>query len=115
MNETTLLKIAIISAIIGVITLYFLSENMNVEEKTIEKITTADIDKDVKIRGTIEKITEKEKVAILSVSQPKTITVVLFKKENLTQLQQGDNVYITGTIEEFEGKPEIIADEVKKN
>ena len=115
MKEKTLLKIAITCAIVGVIVLYYFSENINVEEKTIEKITLADVDKDVRIKGTVERITEKEKIAILSIAQPKTITVILFKDKNITDLQQGDNVYITGSVQEFEGKPEIIADEVKKN
>ncbi len=114
MKETTLLKIALCCAIVGLVVLFYFSEQIVVEEKVIEKITAMDIEKDVKIRGVVEKVNDLEKIAILSVSQPKAITVVLFKDGDVN-VDEGDFVYIEGTVEEFEGKLEIIADEIRKD
>ena len=112
MKEKTLLKIALITSILGLAALYYMTEIVKIEEKTIEKIDATDIEKDVMIKGNVEKITETEKIIILEVSQPKTITVVAFKDGKIN-LEEGDSVYITGSVEEYKGKPEIIAEEIR--
>jgi len=112
LKEKTLLKIALCVSVLGLVFLYFISENIELEEKVIEKIDSTDYEKDIKIKGNVEKVTDLEKIIIFEVSQPKTITVVAFKDGNIN-LNEGDYVYITGSVEEYEGKPEIIADEIK--
>jgi DNA/RNA endonuclease YhcR with UshA esterase domain len=112
MNEKTLLKIAIIISITGLVALYFISDRIETEEKVIENIDATDIEKDIKIKGMVSNIIDKEKVMLVEVSQLKGITVVVFKDGNI-ELNEGDLVYISGNVQEYEGKPEIIADEIK--
>ena len=112
MREKTLLLIAIMISIVGLAALYYMSEKIGIEEKVIEKIDAADIEKDIMIRGNVERVTDLEKVVIMEVSQPKTITVIAFKDGKI-DVKEGDYVYISGAVEEYEGKPEIIADEIK--
>lgn len=112
MREKTLLQIALMVSVLGVVVLYFMSSQMELEEKVIEKIDSTDYEKDLKIKGNVERVTDMEKIVILEVSQPKSITVVAFKDGDV-DLEEGDSVYISGSVEEYQGKPEIIADEIK--
>ncbi len=112
MREKTLFKIALISAILGIILLFILSQQE--EKKTIVKsMEEASGQKSVKVQGQITKLTDKEKVAFMEIlwEKPETVEVVLFKDKNLS-LQQGDYVEIEGTIEEYKGKKEIIGSKV---
>lgn len=112
MKEKTLLKIAVMASLLGVVVLYFISEGMMIEEKMIENIDSTDYEKDIRINGKVERVTDMEKIVILEVSQPKKITVVAFK-DGKFDIEEGDSVYISGSVEEYRGKPEIIADEIK--
>ena len=112
MKEKTLLLIAIMISILGLIALYYMSDVAKIEEKVIENIDATDIEKDIMIRGNVERVTDLEKIIIMEVSQPKTITVIAFK-DGKTDVEEGDYAYISGAVEEYEGKPEIIADEIR--
>lgn len=113
MKEKLLLKISLISALIGILALFFLSENIKVDEVSIDRLDGLNVGTDVKIKGFVKKITDLDKIAILEVSQLKSVTVILFKSGNLT-FKEGDYVEVTGEIEEYEGKMEIIGNEIKR-
>jgi DNA/RNA endonuclease YhcR with UshA esterase domain len=112
MREKTLLQIAIVISILGLVFLYYVSENTLIGEKIIESIDSTDFEKDIRIKGTVEKVIDKDKILILEVSQPKTITVIAFK-DGAIDIKEGELVQIFGSVQEYEGKPEIIADEIK--
>ena len=110
MKEKTLLKIALIASLLGLLILYLISGNIKIEEKNIEKITLDNKDEMVKIKGTVSKVIDTEKVTIIDVLQPNEITVVLFKNdETETPIQEGNEVEIIGKVDEYEGELEIIA------
>lgn len=114
MKEKTLLKIALIVSLLGLLFLYLISNNIELKEKTIEKITLENKDEFVKLRGIVSRITDTEKVTIMEIIQPQQITVVLFKDENKTMpIHQGNEVEIFGKVDEYEGKLEIIADRLR--
>ncbi len=114
MKEQTLLKIALICSLLGLLILYLISGNIEIKEKNIEKITLDNKDEFVKLRGIVSRVTDMEKVTIMEITQPQQITVVLFKNENKTMpIQQGNEVEIFGKVDEYEGKMEIIADRLR--
>ena len=82
MKESTLLKIALITSLLGLLILYLISDNIEIKEKNIEKITMENKDEFVKLRGVVSNLINSEKVMILEITQPQEITVVLFKNEN---------------------------------
>ncbi len=112
MKEKTLLKTALICSIAGIIFLFFVSEIIEIPEKQIDEITEKD--ENVRIKGIINKITEKDKVAYIEIIQPKEITVVLFKEDENLNLKQGEYVEITGKTEEYKKEIQIIGNIVKK-
>jgi len=114
MQEKNLLKIALIISLTGLLILYLISDNIEIKEKNIEKITIDNKDEFVKIKGTVSKVIDTERVTILELIQPQQITVVLFKNENRTMnIQKNNEVEIFGKVDEYEGKLEIIADRLR--
>ena len=115
MNDSVLLKIAISFSIIGLIILFFISDKIEIDEITIDKLDEMEIGKTVKIKGYVESVTNLEKVAFLRIAQEKTetVSIVLFKEENIS-LESGDYVEIIGEVEDYEGEKEIIGNLVKR-
>lgn len=114
MREKTLLKIALICALVGITLLYIVSERVKIDESTIDKINKGRVGESVKIKGVLGKVSSTDKVVFLEITQPQSLTVILFKDKNINiTLDEGDNVEIIGKIEEYEGKMEVIADMVR--
>ncbi len=111
MKEKTLFKIALLCTIVGVVVLFFFSKGVKIDETTIDRINVEDVDKQVTIKGVVTKVIDLESVMILEVTQPSAITVVLFKEEGI-DIMKGDDVEVTGKIEEYQGKPELIGNVV---
>lgn len=114
MKEKILLRVALITSLLGLLILYLISDNIKLQEKSIEKIAIENKDEIVRLRGIVSKAVDRETVTIMEITQPQVITVVLFKKENnKIDINEGNEVEIFGRIDEYEGKMEIIADRVR--
>jgi|TARA_Y100000310_G_scaffold345214_1_gene462761 DNA/RNA endonuclease YhcR with UshA esterase domain len=110
MKEKTLLKIALVTSLLGLLTLYVISDNITLSQTSIEKITLENKDEMIKIKGLVNKVIDTEKVTIINIIQPQEITVVLFKEENTTtKIKENNEVEIIGKVDEYEGKLEVIA------
>ena len=114
MKERNLFKISLIGAVLGVLTLYFISLQMDVGERSIGELDGVKDDQDVKVIGVVKRIGGTDKVAFLEIAQEevKTVTVVLFKDENVS-LVEGDVVEIEGSVETYRGEKEIIGNKVE--
>lgn len=110
MKENTLLKVAMICSIIGLVVLYFVSARMELKE--YRPSLSKNIGDDVKLKGTVAKITDKGEVIFIEVIHQNNLNAVLFTDREIP-LKEGDSVEITGTVQEYNGKEEIIADEIK--
>ena len=78
MNDKSLLKIALVCSMLGVTTLFFVSEFTDIDEKMIDEITVNDMDKNVKIIGTISNVKDTENVFMMDVLQSQEMKVVVF-------------------------------------
>jgi len=108
--EKLIFKISLIITIIGLSTLFFLTEEFN--PRSVESI-----DKpleEVSITGKINKIINKEKVKFLEIEGKKVekVEVVVFSNEDLF-FKEGDIIEVNGIVEEYKGKKEIIANKIK--
>jgi DNA/RNA endonuclease YhcR with UshA esterase domain len=111
MNESLLLKLSLIFSLIGIIILYLISNKIQINDITIEKINKEELQKSVKIKGRITDTINKEKITILKVLQENEIKVVLF--DNNVNFTNGELVEIEGKIDEFNDKKQIVANYVK--
>ena len=112
MNEKSLLKLALLISVIGLILLFIISKNIEINDTTIEKITNEEIEGDVVIKGTIKEINSRGSATFLVISQESEIEVIVFS--NNVNLSKGDNVKITGQVSEYKNQKEIIADKIEK-
>ena len=112
MKEHHLLKIALICSLIGLAVLYFISIRIEIKEykpNTLNK----NIGDDVKLKGTITKITDKGDVVFIEVAQLSPVTIVLFSNDDNLKLNKGDNIEVTGELQEYNGKDEVIAEKIR--
>ena len=110
MKEKTLLKIALIVSLVGLLVLYIISDNITIKQASIEKITLGNKDEMVKVRGIVSRVTDTDKVTIMEIMQPTEITVVLFKGNNQSMpIKEGNEVEIIGKVDEYNNKLEIVA------
>ncbi len=113
MQEKHILLISLLILTLGLIFLFFYSEELDLEKKT--HLEENYIEDEVKIVGEISKVSKQDKVIFIEVSGQKVIKTdaIVFADKNIF-LEEGDFVEITGTIEEYNGKKEIIANSVLK-
>ena len=112
MKENILLKIALICSLAGLLILYFISAKIDLKDYKPSELNK-NIGDDVKLKGTVNKITEKDDVVFIEVSHQSPITVVLFTENFNSNLKEGDTVEVTGEVQEYRGKNEIIADKIR--
>ncbi len=115
MEEKSLFKIALACSLVGVTTLFFVSEFIEVDDKYIEEITIDDLGKDVKIMGTVKKVVDNGNVVMMNVVQPQELKVVVFKEndEEMVSLKAGNYIEVLGKVEEYNGELEIIGDRIR--
>ncbi len=110
MNEKILLLVTFLLSLVGLLGLFFLSERLEYDEQTIEKINAERMQEMVKIKGEVVRVTALENVTFISVQQPSSIDVIVF--ENISVFE-GEQVEVIGKGEEYKGEMEIIAHRIR--
>lgn len=112
MKENTLLKIALICSLTGLIALYFISAKIEIKDFKPTKLNE-NVGDDVRLIGTVTKISDRVDVVFIEVNQQSPITVVLFTDDDNLRLNNGDNIEVFGEVQEYNGKNEIIAQKIR--
>ena len=110
MKENTLLKIAIICSLVGLIVLYFISTKIEISDYK-PSLLNKDVGDDVKLTGTITKISQGNGVVFVEVNQENPVNVVLFTDSN--DLKEGNVVEIIGKVQQYNNQNEIIANKIR--
>ena len=97
MQDSSLLKIAIITSIIGLGFLVIILTTTGLQEIDISEAKQLEEDKAIKIIGVVESITTKEGFSIINIRQEEEISVIIFDNINLSK---GQRVEITGKTSE---------------
>ena len=111
MKETTLLKIALICSLLGLVLLYFISAKIDIKYYKPSKLSE-NVGDDVKLTGTITKISQNENVAFIEIDYSSPVTIVAFGSDEL-KLKNNDVVEVIGKVQEYKGKNEIIAQKIR--
>jgi len=100
-----LLKIALITALLGTVLLFFLSQSLEPQLIEIKDINIRMLDQYVKIQGNIISIEEKNSLTLLKIKDDSgEITGVLYEKE---EIEIKKDQVIIGKVTEYHGKLEI--------
>ncbi len=112
MHEKTLLKISLITSLVGILILLIILDKIDISDSDIASINKTLIDKQVKIKGEITRTTETPGLYILNVKDNTgNIDIIIFKEDKI-ELKKGDIVEIEGQITEYQDKLELIAKKV---
>ncbi len=113
MEEKNLLKASIVMVLLGLTFLYFYAGE--VQMPAAERLDNLLPEEKVQIQGIISRISQQNKVVFIELQgeRVETMQAVLFPDEEL-YLQEGDYVEIVGTVEEYQGKREVIATKITK-
>ncbi len=111
MKERTLFTIAALLSITGLLFLFFYAEEL--ELKSVARLDAELPEEEIAVLGRITRLSVQENVTFLEIQGERieTIDVILFPEEKLL-LREGDFVEIAGTVEEYQGKKEVIASSV---
>ena len=112
MKETTLLKIALICSLVGLVILYFISAKIEIKDYKPNKLSQ-NIGDDVKLQGTISKISDKGNVIFIELNQQIPVSIIVFNNDNTLKLKNNDSVEVIGKVQEYNGKNEIIAQKIR--
>ncbi|MBD3259131.1 hypothetical protein GF371_00710 [Candidatus Woesearchaeota archaeon] len=113
MKQKTLFKIALICALIGIFLIFLISNIAEIEQTSIFGAKHID-EGTVKIKGTIEEIEELGGINILHISSRETIPAVVFEDTSIDSIEKGDIVQITGKIDSYKGRRQLVVSEIKK-
>ena len=81
MKETTLLKIALICSLVGLLVLYFISTKIEIKDYK-PNILNKNIGDDVKLNGIVTKVSDKGNVIFIEVNQQNPISIVVFGNDS---------------------------------
>ncbi|HIH91960.1 TPA: hypothetical protein HA281_04095 [Candidatus Woesearchaeota archaeon] len=110
MKEQTLLKIALVSSILGLAILFAVARSGDAGQADISSIDGTMKGNHVKILGTVQDVHNTGEVQILDISQPSSITVFV---SGQPPLKKGDTVEVIGRVDEYKEEREIIADRIR--
>ncbi len=110
MQESTLFKVASITTILGLLVLFWYGQQSDGE--WLKKIDLPSEEK-MAMEGVVTKIAKADKVFFITIDgfRKETSQVIVFSKDEL-ELQEGDKIKVSGAVEEYKGKKEIIATKI---
>ncbi|MFH0752827.1 MAG: OB-fold nucleic acid binding domain-containing protein [archaeon] len=107
MKDETMMKLSLIITLIGIITLFVLTEVIEVGKYNIAEVTEGD----VTVIGTIIDIIEYDKLTVFKVEDSSgEIEVVVFDTE--LKIGKGDKVEVSGEISSYKGKKQLEAESI---
>ncbi|MBD3313464.1 hypothetical protein GF345_03410 [Candidatus Woesearchaeota archaeon] len=113
MEESFLLKTAVVCSIMGVIALYIIAGRIDAGETDINRITNGQADGEVVVKGKVSRITDKEDFMIIEIEKKETIPVFVFKDDYSVNVREGQSVEVRGEVEEYNREKEIVAYELR--
>lgn len=110
MRESMLLRIALVTSLLGLVLLFFFAARIELDATTIAKIDRTDIGNFVKVQGIVMDVYDAKDYTVLTIEQPETISVIFFGNASINAK---DEIEIIGKVSEFKGKEQIVADRVR--
>ncbi|MFH1972816.1 MAG: OB-fold nucleic acid binding domain-containing protein [archaeon] len=111
MQEKTILRIALISSISGVLLLLLFCNFLKIDLIDISDINEDRIDEKVRIQGEVKSLKEMQKVTMFDLEDDTgRIKVVVFTEE---KLHLDDSVIIEGTVLDYKGELEVNVERIE--
>ncbi len=108
MQDKTLLKLAITASIVGMFAIFLVSEK--IEPYELRALETHENGEIVSLVGEVKDIRNAGTVTILKIDTTQQIDVVVFEP---IDIKRNARLNIVGEVSEYEGKKQVIANEIK--
>ena len=112
MDEQTLFKLALIISFAGLLLLIFISDTIEIKKYNIKDINKKLLNKQVKVSGTIERVTETPGLVIFDIKDKTGIITAIAFKETFINLTQNQHIEVEGKVIEYKDKLEIQVDQI---
>ncbi len=112
MNDETLLNIALSIAILGISILLVLSYFDKIPDKSFNEITSKDIGSRTTVKGIVKQIYPHNNSVSIKLEQKCVMDITSFEKN--VNVSVGDNLTVQGTIQEYKGRINVLADKITK-
>lgn len=113
MKDSTLLKISLAVSITGIFIILYLVEYKNAQTSGLSEITRDQLDSIIKVEGEVTKVTKTPGLLILNIKDLTGTTEVIAFTSQESIIEKGMKVEVTGRVQEYQNRLEIIADEIK--
>ena len=112
MNESLLYKMSLSMTILGLLFLFFYVDTISITNPDNPELIPK---KPIIMQGKISSLSIHNNAIFLEILREKIepTTIILFAYENIT-LRPGDDIEVTGIVEEYNGKTEIVANKVTR-
>ena len=110
MQDRTLLIVALSCSIIGVIVLFFISSSIEIKHVTAAELQEMSVGSQVRLKGRITSVRQLENAELIYIVPTDTVPVMVFDNSGFSE---GDLVTVTGEIEDYKGKRELIAERIE--
>lgn len=111
MNDTQLLRLCFALAFLGLGALFILSKTVAGESIGISEITEEKIGQKVVVQGIVHDLRQLETMTLFTLEEESgSILVVSFSP---LDLKENNKITVTGTIKEYKGQLEIVADKIE--
>ena len=108
MRDNTLLTIAIIVSIGGILILFLLF-NLNLISNSAEGFYLGDIEDKVVLKGEVSKVNVNPTASFITLKVDEYVPLVVFDEVNV---QKGDFIEIQGSLDEYKGKKQVVVDKI---
>ena len=113
MNEKILFILALTCTLSGILTILFISENVEIKLIQIKDINEDQIGKEIKVIATISSIKSTPGLYILTLKDvTSTIKAIIFKESDLN-FKMNDKAVVTGEVVKYQNILEIQINELK--
>ena len=111
MQEKTLIRLSLIITVLGLSFLLVYGQSLDLEA-TADLETSIAAEK-VAMKGTVKNLKVTDKAVFFELEGEKIVStdIILFPESSI-YLREGDHVELTGQVEDYKGKKELIAEKV---
>ena len=114
MEDSTLFKIAMFCAVVGITILLLIDEKIDLANSNIASISSAQAGQEVKIKGFVTDIKTTEKIIIVQLKDyTGEISVIIFNNKDIINFKKNSILEVVGVVKVYNSQLEIEAKKIK--
>jgi RecG-like helicase len=113
MKDTQLLHISMSVALFGLVALFVLAENIEVDMISVDAITDEFVGQRVSIQGTVHSLRVMEDMMMFDIQGHDSVGSILVVLFDVIAVADGDDVIVSGMVKDYKGIIEIVAEKVE--